>query len=129
MKIKIGLIFLLVSTFLCIFIVSNKIQFRNNTIKVPKQVTVKKYKKITVSEILNTVGKYNELKVEEVKCDNKDAYVCISINGNIQSVNNMMNNLRKEKNLLAIKEINISKVSQNEEAEMKLFFKHYQEVN
>lgn len=129
MKIKIGLIFLLISTSLCIFRINNKIQFTNNTIKAPKQVIVKKYKKITVNQMLNTVGKYNQLQLGEIKYDSKNAYICVLINGNIQSINNIVNNLRKEKNLIGIKEINISKVSQNEEAEMKLFFKRYQEVN
>lgn len=129
MKMKIALVFLLFSTLVCIFIINNKIEFRNNKIKVPKKVIVARYKKIKVSEILNAVKKYNELKLGEVKYDNKNAYICILVNGNIENINNVVNNLRKEKNLKEIKEISISKVSQNDEAEIKLLFNSCEEVN
>lgn len=90
---------------------------------------MKKYKKIKFSEILDTLEKYKGLKIDEVKYDNMDAYVNVSINGNIKDINNMVSNFRREKNLIGIKEINVTKTSENERAKMKLVFRHYEEVN
>ncbi|MCD2345173.1 hypothetical protein [Clostridium guangxiense] len=129
MKIKIALIPILISAFLCIFVVNNEIKFKSNNIKTPRKTVMKKYKKIKFSEILDTLEKYKGLKIDEVKYDNMDAYANVSINGNIKDINNMVSNFRQEKNLIGIKEINVTKTSENERAKMKLVFRHYEEVN
>lgn len=128
MKIKIALIFGLISAILCVLLVNSKIQIKDRDIKMPHKVSAKRYKKIKSSEILDIVEKYKELKLEEIKYDNNNAYVGVSINGDIQSINNIVNNFREEKAAAGIEEINLVKTSEHNLAEMKLIFKLYEEV-
>lgn len=128
MKIKIVLVFVLISTCLCISLINNKIQFKDSNIKTSHKVSVKKYKKIKSSEILGIMEKYKELKLEEIKYDNNSAYISVSANGDIQSINNIVNNFRKEKAAAGIEEINVSETLKHDSAQMKLVFKPYEEV-
>lgn len=128
MRVKIGLIFILISALLCILLINNKIQFKNSMVKTLHKTSSKKYRKIRSSEILDTMDKYKELKLEEIKYDNNNAYISVSVSGNIQSVNNIVSNFRKEKDAAGIEEINVVKDSEHEGAEMKLVFKHYEEI-
>lgn len=128
MKIKIALIVVLISALLCISLVNNKIKFKGSSIKKTHKISAKKYKKIKSSEILATIEKYKELKLKEIKYDNNNAYIGVSANGDIQSINNIVTNFRKEKHAAGIEEINLVKASENDGAEMKLFFKLYEEV-
>lgn len=128
MRVKIGLIFILISALLCILLINNKIQFKSNTVKTTHKISEKKYKKIKSSEILDIMDKYKELKPEEIKYDNNNAYISVSANGDIKSINNIVSNFRKEKDAAGIEEINVVKDSEHEGAEMKLVFKHYEEI-
>lgn len=128
MRIKITLIFILISACLCISIINNRIQFKHSNIKTSHKVFVKKYKKVKSSEILGIIEKYKELKLEEIKYDNNSAYISVSANGDIQSIDNIVNNFRKEKDAAGIEEINLVKTSEHDGAEMKLVFKPYEEV-
>lgn len=126
MKIKMALIFVLISGILCISLVNNKIQIKGSNIKTPHKVPVKRYRKLKSSEILDIMEKYKELKLEEIKYDNNNAYVGVSVNKDIQSINNIVNNLRKEKAVAGIEEISVTKTSKYDGTEMKLVFKPYE---
>lgn len=129
MKVKIAVILVLIFALASIYTVNNKIKPKNNTIKMPSKVKVKKWNGIKLSKMLDIVEKYKELKIEDIKYDNKDACINILINGNIQNINDIVSDLRQEKNLLKINQVTVVKNSQGECAKMQLVFKRYEEVN
>ncbi|MFL0251575.1 hypothetical protein ACJDT4_14225 [Clostridium neuense] len=125
MKLKIAVIFILIFSLSGIFIVNDEIEAKHNVIKMPDKISVKKFNEIKLSEMLGTVEKHKELKVEEIKYDNKDAYINVLVNGNMQSINEIANSLRQEKILIKINQITIVKNPQDEGAKMQLVFKRY----
>lgn len=128
MKIKIALMFVLISALLCISLINNKIKIKDSGIKTSHKVYIKRYNKIKSSEILDIIEKYKGLKLEEIKYDNNNMYVDVSANGDVKNINNIVNNFRQEKAAAGIEEINFNKTSGHDESEMKLLFKPYEEV-